>query len=283
LSRRVVEFDRLASAGSPFDLAREAALKELSRPDQNLHIPDHTGRPYILGRRVAVWNADHTEILETTPLVEYPNYLPKVQERWSDCEQMRWNLPAALADVDRILELELSRISKQVFDQWRQELWDVLVRVDGEHLLGSYLIDSCRRAVAPGTSRPDDYKALLARLSEDPERFTKEIQDAADDLFRSSDQDSQSACSAPPGFPEGPIIGNLTDLASWVCPVFGKKKDRRTLRKLGKSKTICLLQVSGHTHEVWFADLRTCSSVNGARLDHKAAAEKQKAAKRSER
>jgi hypothetical protein len=195
-----------------------------------------------------------------------PDSLVEVRNRLSDREQLRWDLAPAQADADYVLALRLPNRAQIAFNRWNQELFNVRVHVEDEHLLGCYLIEASRRPLAVPVSHSDDYEALLAQLSKDSARFTEVIQDAADDLFRSSDQDSQSASSAPAGFQEGPIIGNLTELASWICPEFGKNADPGTVRKLGKSKKIWLQQVSGHTHEVWFADKRTCANVNAARL-----------------
>jgi len=198
----------------------------------------------------------------------------------SHLEEFRWDLQAAIRANDIILELppDVSPLPddqlRLVAELSRLLLCHVHVRVEGEHLLGCYLIEACRRAVAPGASSPDKYKALLERISADSARCAKAIQDAAEDLFHSSghpspppsseDSASKKWCHSPsapvpPDFPHGPITGTKKYLASLICPRYRKPKspgrtpDPRGIEPLGKHR-IWIQMVSGQDYAVYFRE-----------------------------
>jgi len=210
----------------------------------------------------------------------------KPKKLWTDPEHMRWHLRKALEECESILRLTLSEEQEQVFREWRAALWGVITRSEQEHLFGSYLIALCRDAVAPGSS-PDDFRVLIDRLSPWLLRFTQEIQESAEYLMHSSpggtsrsgsDQaprrkGTRSWChegdeKPPSDFTKGPVSGNLTELAQWICPEYGRKPDPRGLKGLGTKEDIWIYCVLGQSYKVYFkeTDKELYARVNLSRL-----------------
>jgi hypothetical protein len=272
LRRRAGEFDSLTAAVSSFDAARKKACSHLSRATTNLYLPDHSVSPVGSvgsGRKYPDLNADGSWAGTFSGRRSYPDRLPEVRERWADREGTRWDLGAALKDVQAILDLKLSRRQKALFGRWRDEVWGVLLRSDAGHYFGCFLLAACQQAVDPATARPDDYEATLGRLAEDPVRFAGVIKAAAEHLFHSCDPAPQppppgpAAAAAgchpvteliPADFKHGPIAGTLKYLAELICPSYGYEADRRALKLLGQAEEIWVQQVSGQSYKAFFKD-----------------------------
>jgi hypothetical protein len=305
LRRRAAAFETLTADGSPFEAARVAAQAELSRPDARFYLPDfgfyrrHSlkGHSSVAGRKI-----------------RYPNYLNCVRDRLANREWAQWYPRAALEDAeanlrvplspqeDKLVEgvhdpegrlrVPLSPEQEKLFGAWRDALWELITRCEGEHLFGASLLDACQKATAPGRSDRAGYTALLRRLAEGPADPTEGIrsrwqgswpwatladgqatvagllQEAAEDLFLF---DGQLGSTPPPASVQGgtwwhavteripaefthdePIAGTLQYLADLICREYGPEPDRRGLKRLGQDRIIWIQKVRGQSYKVYF-------------------------------
>jgi len=269
LRRRADAFGQLIGEGSEFDNRRRAAHVRLNEAGKNFFLPDWSATRWWSQSPVAVLDQNGQPTEEFSHYSRPPNYLSKVVDRWDDCERTRWDMPGALKDVEAVLGLKWEARDKQVFEEWRRALWDVIVSSDSEHLFGSYLLAACQDAVAPGTSSVDDHESLLNRLADDPARFSRVMKDAAQDLLLSDGQPPSEMPSSPAPrnnwchskdepvpveFSLGPLAGTLLRLTGLICPFYDKEADPRALKRLGTVEAIWIQKVTGQCYKVFFPD-----------------------------
>jgi hypothetical protein len=287
LRRRALKFEKLTAPGSPFDTARHDAEKTLSkfRVAPGLYLPE------ISAPRLPTKNLvpDLDEQGGWTGMFDcdwrHPEYLPTVAERWADRERTRWDLRTALTDVEAVLGLKLAASAQRAFEGWKRALWDINLLSERKHLFGSYLLTKCQVVRAPGANA-DDYQALLDRLEEAPVRLSREMKNAAEDIFHSGGPICQSPDPTPipadkeihaadeplpPEFPHGPIAGTLKYLAELICPLYEKEPSGRALKLLCSRKSIWLQKISGQSYKVYFRDTDRShfARVNVRDMEHK--------------
>jgi hypothetical protein len=278
LGRRATAFDTLTEVGSPLDNARASAHAAVTSLRARLDIPDRSAKPLSPPRRELRVGP---KSLEVVWVKVYPNFLEKVEARWADCQHVRWNLGLTLEDVDALLREDLPPDDRQVLERWHQALWEVHTRVNQEHLLGSYLLAECQKALDPAWSTPQRYREVVELLLKAPDYHIKAIKDAAVDLFLTASQpagptppvrDMATSRFHPPNEPHGaefkfgPIAGNLKSLARMVCPQYHQSKDPRALERLDAAGEIWVEKVTGQLYKVYFKDQAIYAAVHALEL-----------------
>jgi hypothetical protein len=285
LTRLAAPFASLAEPGGAFDRARSAASELLKAPDNELYLPDDSQR-YVSRRRVPYLDANGFWDGSFVGKVTYGNYLPTIRNRLANADRVRWHLSAALEDAESILRLQLSEPRRDVFRQWRQELWTASVGVSREHQLGAFLLAECRQAMSGDAGGPARSKAIAERLNEDPVRFLSAAQDAAEYLAlfaagerpggeHTQEKDSGSwfhpaGEEPPPQYKHGPIGGNQKTLADAICPLFDKKGDTRHLQRLALEGVIWVVKYSGQTYQAFFQDQKVYAEANARQINGRA-------------
>jgi hypothetical protein len=287
LQKRVTRFLDVTSDASSFGTARRTAQETLAaglEAQADLLRPRGGGDFYLKAFPNAMPTGRMIEDCRgcMVPEMTYDNGLPGVVKFLSDTDRVRWHLPTALADADRMVaELQVPAETMRILTAWRRECGSVAVSAEREHLFGSYLLLECQAALASLSDSSVRYTAFLGRLADDRARFRQAMYRAAEDARLSEAREPNLDTSRIPAvkgpyhhlleprpnvFAFGPLAGTLSELAGDICPAYGKKKDRRRLRKLGLQGDLWLVQLSGQTYKVWFRDQRIYAECNGRQM-----------------
>jgi hypothetical protein len=181
LERRSALFGKLTAPGSAFDKARRSAYEEINRAVESFEPPG--------GSLAGQGAARPRRKLSLTGTSPRPSGWELIADEFfrfrrfvSDLDSIAWHLPKALAYADRLVDRVPSGPGSTSLRRWRDELFKVATRVDGEHLLGCRLIARCREALDERGGGYEKYEQLLDLLVKDAPRLVTAVQDAADVL-----------------------------------------------------------------------------------------------------
>lgn len=267
---RVASFEKYTEKSSPFDQSRLAFLQALS--------PDNTTNLYL-----ADWVIDRD--------VGPTNAIPRIRAHHESVDQVRWRLPGAFEDVDRLLKSgEFDESIRGVLRDWHGKVWDLMMLDEKEHLFGSFLLNLCVKSRAV----PGDQKKLEERLiqvSHDWTRLVEKLKRTAEFLFV-ADENSPSSNQTtaeianmgakvsgawchepgiprPPEYKKGPLRGTQIFLADVVCPPAGREPDPRALQRLGRTGVIWIERYGTQDFAVYFMDDDLWPQANARYLQQK--------------
>jgi hypothetical protein len=178
LKSRSALFEELTAPGTAFDKARRSAYEEIKRAVEPFKLPDGS----FPGKRGA---RARRKVSLTGPSLRPSGWeliaddYPQVERFVGDLDSIAWHLPEALAYADRLVGLVPSGPGGTSLRRWRDELFKLATRVDGEQLLGCRLIVRCRETLDERGGDYEKYEQLLGLLVRDAPRLVTAVQDAA--------------------------------------------------------------------------------------------------------
>ena len=181
LAQRAAKFDELTAPKGSFDRTRADACELVRRQrdqwviyDEERFAPRPLAVPYVTEDGRGLWMRGVPRSSQEA------NYTIQICTRLADPGWVKWHLPEALADTERLLGLgTIGPLQRKILADWQQNLRDLSSQSDKEYLFGCFLLRSCSCVVDPNPDKAARYNTLLRHFKGSYFTLMRVLQDTA--------------------------------------------------------------------------------------------------------